>query len=386
VRRWERARDQQAELFGFMGDSLGARDDLLPLGQAPWAVGRINDDLAGLYRTEARAYIAGRAFWPLTQLFIAFAFALGFGLGLERLQQGAISIGTLTLLYLYVDQLQKPLEEMSSQFGQMQQMLAVLGLAARTLDIGGTAGPASAGRSPQLPEGPFSVVFEDVTFGYDGAPVLHDVSFEIAPGRTLGVVGRTGSGKSTIVNLLCGLAQPRSGRVLIGGVDASMLDEHELARRVTVMSQRAHVFAASVRDNITLFDDCLTEAHVWDVLDRLGSRAWVGALPDGLDTVVGAGGRALSEGELQVLAGARALIRPCSLLIVDEGTSRLDPRTEEAWADLLRTVMPGRTVVVVEHRQKSLRHVDEVLVMAAGRVAELRPVDRTPVDATEAGR
>ncbi len=127
------------------------------------------------------------------------------------------------------------------------------------------------------------------------------------------------------------------------------------------------------------------------MLERLGSTDWVRALPDGLDTVVGAGGRALSEGELQVLAGARALIRPYSLLIVDEGTSRLDPRTEQAWADLLRTVMSGLTVVLVEHRQKSLRHVDEVLVMAAGRVTELRAVgrtsvDSTPVGATEAGR
>lgn len=372
VRRWERARDQQAVLFGLVGDTLGARDDLLPLDESGWATTRIRDDLNALYRTEGRAYIGGRAFWPLTQLAIAVAFGLGFGFGLQRLEQGAMTIGTLTLIYLYVDLLQRPLEEMSSQFGQLQQMMAVLAITARTLDTdaGGASGPARS-TPPPLPDGPLGVSFEDVTFGYGADPVLRGVSFTVEAGCSLGIVGRTGAGKSTIVNLLCGLGRPSSGRVRIGGVDASDLPAAEFARRVTVMSQRAHLFDASVQDNVTLFDDEISEAHVWEVLDRLGAADWVRALPDGLRTRIGAGGRTLSEGELQLLAGARALIRPYSLLIVDEGTSRLDPATEESWAALLETVMRDRTVVIVEHREGTLRAVDEVLVMDSGRVAEL---------------
>jgi ATP-binding cassette subfamily B protein len=373
VRRWERARNQQADLFGFIGDALGARNDLLPLGESAWATARIRDDLAVLYRTEGRAYIGGRAFWPLTQLFVALAFGLGVGFALQRLDHGAISIGALTAIYLYIDLLQKPLEEMSSQAGQLQQMMAVLAIVARTLDPGGT--PELTGTDPPapLPDGPLAVSFEDVTFGYGDEPVLHEVSFAVGAGRSLGIVGRTGAGKSTIVNLLCGLARPHSGWVRIGGVDASELSAVDFARRVTVMSQRAHVFGASVRDNVTLFDGAVPDERVWEVLERLNAADWVRALPDGVDTRIGVGGRTLSEGELQLLAGVRALIRPYSLLVVDEGMSRLDPETEQSWAALLDTVMRDRTVVIIEHRWGMLRSVDEVLVMDDGRVTDLLP-------------
>jgi ATP-binding cassette, subfamily B, bacterial len=367
VRRWQVAREQQAELFGFIGDSLAARDDLLPLGESAWATERARDDLAALYRTEGRAYIGGRAFWPLTQLFVALAFGLGFGFGLQRLIQGSISIGTLTAIYLYVDLLQKPLEEVSSQAGQMQQMMAVLAMAARLLRPD-TADRPGEPPPPSLPEGPLAVTFDCVTFGYGDVPVLRDVSFRVGAGRSLGIVGRTGAGKSTIINLLCGLSVPDRGRVLIGGIDASRLAPAEFARRVTVMSQRAHVFSASVRENVTLFDDDIPEARVWEVLDRLNAAGWVRDLPQGIETQVGAGGRTLSEGELQLLAGARALIRPYSLLIVDEGTSRLDPETERSWARLLDTVMRHRTVIVVGHRQGALRGVGETMLMDEGRV------------------
>ena len=370
IRRWKQAREQQAELFGFIGDALGARNDLLPLGESRWATQRIRRALADLYRTEGSAYIGGRAFWPVTQLFVALAFGLSFGLGLERLEQGAISIGTLTVMYLYIDLLQKPLEEMSSQAGQMQQMMAVLSIAARTLDSDVHDGPAAGCvPAPPLPEGPLAVSFEDVTFGYGDEEVLHDVSFDVAAGASLGIIGRTGAGKSTIVNLICGLARPHSGSVRIGGVQAHELSPLEFARRVTVMSQRAHLFAASVRDNITLFDD-VEQQRVWDVLERLNASGWVRELPDGVDTLIGAGGRTLSDGELQLLAGARALMRPYSLLIVDEGTSRLDPETEQSWADLLDTVIRDRTVILVAHRVGMLRSVDRVLVMQDGRAVD----------------
>ncbi|GAA0676589.1 ABC transporter ATP-binding protein [Kitasatospora atroaurantiaca] len=374
VKRWELAREQQAKLFGFVGDSLAARDDLVLLGESTWATERTRTNLAALFNTERRAYISGRAFWPLTQLCFAVAFGLGFGLGLHNLQQGTISIGTLTMIYLYVDLLQRPLEEMSSQAGQMQQMMAVLTMASRSLEshpAEEASESASERAAVTLPEGPLEVAFEKVTFGYGDVPVLSDVSFTVAPGRSLGIVGPTGSGKSTVINLLCGLAGPDQGRVLIGGVDVHQLPPAEFARRVTVLSQRAHVFTATVRENVTLFDEDIPRERVWEVLEQLNAAGWVRELPDGLETRVGAGARALSEGEMQVLAGARALIRPYSLLIVDEGTSRFDPETERSWSALLDTVMRDRTVVMVEHRLGTLRGVDEVMAMKSGRVVEI---------------
>jgi ATP-binding cassette subfamily B protein len=368
VRRWEGARDEQADLFGFMGDVLAARDDLFLLGESRWAVRRTRSALDALYRSAGRAYIGGRAFWPVTQLFVAAAFGLGFAFGLRGLELGTITIGMITAIYLYVDLLQKPLEEMSSQAGQLQQMVAVLAMTAKSLE----GRPAPDRAAGPLPPGALSVAFERVSFGYDdGPPVLHDVSFRVEPGRKLGIVGRTGAGKSTIINLLCGIVSPTQGRVLIGGADAARIDPAELASRVTVLSQRAHVFAASVRDNVSLFAPTGDE-QIWSVLERLDAARWVRDLPEGLDTRIGAGGRTLSVGELQLITGARALLRPGSLLIVDEGTSRMDPQTEQSWAKLIETVSRGRTVIMVEHRHAALGGVDEVLRMENGRVVEVR--------------
>ncbi|WP_437733199.1 ABC transporter ATP-binding protein [Sorangium sp. So ce1335] len=369
VRRWKAARDAQAEVFGLVGDVLAARNDLVLLGESEWAVERIRRSLDELYRTERRAYISGRAYWPVTQLFVAAAFGLGFAFGLRGLELGTISIGTITAIYLYFDLLQKPLEEMSSQAGQLQQMMAVLAMTAQSL----AARPPPNQSSEPLPARALSVAFDGVTFGYDGsAPVLHDVSFVVAAGRRLGIVGRTGAGKSTIVNLLCGLVRPTRGRVLIGGVDAHRIPVDAFARQVTVLSQRSHVFSASVRDNVTLFREEIDERQIWDVLERLDAARWVRDLPQGLDTPIGTGGRTLSVGEQQLLIGARALLRPGNLLIIDEGTSQMDAQTEQSWAKLIEAVSPGRTVIMVEHRKAALGQVDEVLRMENGRVAELR--------------
>jgi ATP-binding cassette subfamily B protein len=367
--RWEKARGQQAKLFGFVGDAIGARDDLLVLGRSQWAADRTRADLAALLHTEGRAYISGRIFWPVTQLCTAVFFAIGFGFGLRELQLGSITIGTLTMIYLYVNLLQGPLEDMSSQSGQMQQMFAVLAIAARTLPAQPATDtePAAA----VLPDGPLGIEFDHVTFGYGDTPVLRDVSFTVAPGRSLGIVGPTGAGKSTVINLLCGLGEPGQGRVRIGGVDVRRLPPLEFARRVTVLSQRAHVFSASVYENITLFDDSVSEDHVWQVLDRLNAADWVRDLPAGLRTRVGSDARTLSEGESQVLVGARALLRPYSVLVVDEGTSRFDAETERSWTDLLELVMRDRTVVLVEHRMATLVGVDELMTLEGGRVVDV---------------
>jgi ABC-type multidrug transport system fused ATPase/permease subunit len=257
---------------------------------------------------------------------------------------------------------------MSSQVDQLQRLMAALKLSTRTLN------EAHADEVPRrpLPPGPLPVRFDGVGFAYPGSDsrVLHEVSFEVGAGGGLGIVGRTGAGKSTVLNLVCGLARPDEGRVLIGGVDATEIDPAEFAARISVLSQRAHLFAASVRENVTFFDDTVADADVLAVLDDLGAGHWVRTLPDGLDTRVGAGGRALSEGEVQILAGARVLLRHCDLLIVDEGTSRLDPRTEQSWIALLHRLSRDRTVIMVAHRMAILSTVDKVIVMADGRVKE----------------
>ncbi len=374
VKFWKNARYKQAELFGFMGDLLAARDDLHILNGLVWAVEHTRRIIDKLYQIENRAYTRGRAFWPVTQLFVATSFGLGFAYGLRQLELSSITVGTITAIYLYIDLLQKPLEETSSLAGELQQMMAVLSMTAAALEEQQnqewSTQPLTAGALP--------VSFENVTFGYDPASsVLRNVTFDVAPGKKVGIIGRTGVGKSTIINLLCGLVAPNVGRVLIGGVDASLIPPPVFVSRVAVLSQRSHVFSASVRDNISLFSTQISDNQLWEILEKLDAARWIKDLPQGLDTMIGSGGRVLSKGEMQLLMGVRVLLRPSNLLIIDEGTSVMDVQSELSWTKLIETVSKGLTVIMVEHRHTAIREADEVIVIENGRIIEYKTRSRT---------
>ncbi|WP_242689392.1 ABC transporter ATP-binding protein [Photorhabdus cinerea] len=371
VRRWLIARTEKARIFGFIGDSLHAMDDLQPLSQAHWPAVAFRKMLSTLLKIERSAYIGGRAFWPITQLFFALCFGIGFGFGLQLLGQDSISIGTLTMVYLYVDKLREPVEDMSSEIELLQKLFAALSLAAKTLNEG--ASDKSADNL--LPDGPLSIHFDNVDFSYGGedAQVLHGVNFYVAPGSKIGIIGRTGAGKSTILNLMCGFAQPDSGRVTIGNIDVSTIKPEEFAKKVAVLSQRSHLFSATLRENLTLFSNEISDDQIWDVLQELDALEWAKALPDGLDTPVGANGLILSEGEIQMIAGARVMLRHCSLVIIDEGTSQLDPQTEESWLKLLEKLSHNRTVVMVAHRLHTLSAVDKIIIIDDGRIKQRIP-------------
>ncbi|MGS0626722.1 MULTISPECIES: ABC transporter ATP-binding protein [Photorhabdus] len=371
VRRWLIARTEKARIFGFIGDSLHAMDDLQPLSQAHWPSVAFRKMLSVLLKIERKAYIGGRAFWPITQLFFALCFGIGFGFGLQLLGQDSISIGTLTMVYLYVDKLREPVEDMSQEIELLQKLFAALSLAAKTLSEG------TASKSPDnlLPDGPLSIHFDNVDFSYGGeeTQVLHSVNFYVAPGSKIGIIGRTGAGKSTILNLMCGFAQPDSGRVTIGNIDVSTIRPEEFAKKVAVLSQRSHLFSATLRENLTLFSNEISDGQIWAVLQELDALEWAKALPDGLNTLVGTNGRIMSEGEIQMIAGARVMLQHCSLVIIDEGTSQLDPQTEESWLKLLGKLSRNRTVVMVAHRLHTLSAVDEIIIIDDGRIKQRVP-------------
>jgi len=213
-----------------------------------------------------------------------------------------------------------------------------------------------------------------VTFAYPGdPPVLHGVELELGAGRTLGVVGRTGSGKTTLARLALRLYDPTEGSVLLGGVDLRDAGREELRRRVRMVTQEVHLFSASLRENVTLFDDLADDAAVEQALATVGLRRWRLALPDGLDTRLGAGGVGLSAGEAQLVALARVFLADPAVVVLDEASSRLDPATEEAVRAATARLLMGRTAIVIAHRLSTLVGVDEIAVVEAGRIVEHGP-------------
>ncbi|NIV30198.1 MAG: ATP-binding cassette domain-containing protein, partial [Anaerolineae bacterium] len=274
---------------------------------------------------------------------------------------GALTIGSVYIVFHYTNMLERPinhivrqlqdLQKAGASIVRVQELLAVEPrLPSRHLPLPSVgevqAGyPASEVLADQL-RGPLAVTFDGVSFSYHDQgetataddetdleagplePVLRDVSFQLTPGRVLGLLGRTGSGKTTITRLLFRLYDPDGGAVCLGEIDLRMLPLADLRRRVGLVTQNIQLFHATVRDNLTFFDRSVSDARILGVLRDLGLEAWVRGLPAGLDTVLESGGGGLSAGEAQLLAFARIFLQDPGLVILDEASSRLDPATE----------------------------------------------------------
>lgn len=215
--------------------------------------------------------------------------------------------------------------------------------------------------------------FEGVGFQYEGSPdtAVADFTLSARPGRTIALVGASGAGKSTVLNLLIGFIRPTSGRILLDGTDMASLDLRSYRRFLSVVPQESILFEGTIRENVTYGLDGMDEATVRRALRDANALEFVDRLPDGLDTVVGQRGARLSGGQKQRLAIARALIRDPRVLVLDEATSALDTRSEALVQEALARLVDGRTVFVVAHRLSTIRGADTIVVMEHGRIAEV---------------
>jgi ATP-binding cassette, subfamily B, bacterial len=238
------------------------------------------------------------------------------------------------------------------------RVLALLQVRSRIVDSGAVVPTRGA----------LSIQFDEVSFHYDDdEPVLQRVHLTIAAGRSIGVVGRTGSGKTTFSRLITRLVEATDGTVRLGGVPITDIPLDELRRRVAVIPQEVELLHGSVRDNVTMFDDAPTDAQVAEALHAVGLHHLA---DNDLHRQLGAGGAGLSAGQSQLLALARVWLRQPDLMVLDEATARVDPDTERLLEDAVTTLMRGRTTVIIAHRLSTLRHVDEIVVFDHGRIAE----------------
>ncbi|MEJ8278010.1 ATP-binding cassette domain-containing protein [Pseudonocardia spirodelae] len=234
-----------------------------------------------------------------------------------------------------------------------------------------------------LPPGPAPLELRGLTAGYDGGFRLAGIDLTVPAGTTCALLGRTGSGKSTVTKVLSRAVEPPRGQVFLAGTDVRDLDLDALRRAVGVVTQRTEILAATLEQNITLFDPAVPRPAVAAAVAALGLDEWVAALPDGLATRLGTGGIALSAGEEQLVAFARLLVRDVAVVVLDEATARMDPRTEERVTRASRALLAGRTGIVVAHRLSTIRRADTVAVLADGRLVQHGDRERL---ATEPGR
>jgi ATP-binding cassette subfamily B protein len=354
-----------AKLYGGIEERLTAAEDLRANGAATHAMWRFVEESTDAMASSVRRERAFLRMWWMVQGSVAGGSVVALVVGTALVAGDVITVGTAFLLFQYVLLLGRPLEDVVDQLETVQKangaMVRVIDLLAvrPAIDDGGDTSPLA---------GPLAVEFRHVSFDYgDDQPVLADIDLRIEPGRSVGVVGRTGSGKTTLSRLLLRLVDATDGEVRLGGVAVAQIARRELRRRVALIPQEVELFTGTVRDNVTLFDPTPTDAAVATALRRAGLDALVDG---GIHRQLGAGGAGLSAGEAQLLALARAWLRDPDLLVLDEATARVDPATEQRLEAGIAELMRGRTTVVIAHRLSTLRHVDEIVVLDHGRVVE----------------
>lgn len=369
----ERSREHSARFFGFVGEALSATEDLRPNGGGPYVLERLGQLWAHWLPVYVRAEISAYGVWivALIALGVGDGIAYGFGAGLYL--NHTLTLGQVYVVIAYAALVASPL-------GTIRQRLVELqGADAAIMRIGELLAVEQAvvGAGAHLPDGALSVTFRGVRFTYpdenrgdDGARprALEDVSFQLTPGRRLGLIGRTGSGKTTLARLLVRLYDPQVGEVELAGHNLRSFSLESLRSRVRYVTQDVQIFTASVRDNITIFAESADDSALLALLESLGLGRWLDQLPAGLDTQIGPG--TLSAGEAQLIAFARAFAQDPGIVILDEASSRLDPATEAVLEAAIDRLLYGRTGIVIAHRPTTLERMDDILVLGQGRVLE----------------
>lgn len=356
--------------YADINESLAATVDgaatVEALRLGPRRQARADADCARSYAAERYTLFLRTVWYPLLELGFLLPIVATLGLGGWFYLSGWVTLAQVTSATLYVQQLQHPLNRVLEWLDHLQVGAAGL---ARVLGVAEV--PPDRTASDRRPDGE-DLTASRVRYAYrPGHDVLHDVSLALRPGERLAVVGPSGAGKSTLGRLLAGIEPPRTGEVAVGRVPLVELPLDDLRGQVALLTQEHHVFAGTIRQNVALARPDADDQAVRAALAAVDADGWVAALPDGLDTLVGAGGQALSPGQAQQLALARLVLADPHTLVLDEATSLLDPRAARHLERSLAAVLRGRTVVAIAHRLHTAHDADRVAVVADGRIAEL---------------
>lgn len=368
VPHWGKLRQISASFYGFLGEHLEGTEDTRASGATGYVMHRFHRLLREWLPIRIRAYLGWASMWITTLLVFTIGSAVALAISYYLWRQGSITIGTVYMIFYYTELMAKPIEQIRTQMEDLQKADASI---VRIRELLQTKSLIQDGKGAALPKGPLSVEFDRVEFGYDSEnATLEEVSFRLEQGQVLGLLGRTGSGKTTLARLLLRFYDPGQGRIELGGTDIRETELHELRGRVGMVTQNVEIFQGSVRDNLTFYDESVEDWRVEQVLKELGLQSWLRSLPRGLDTMLESGGGGLSAGEAQLLSFARVFLRDPGLVILDEASSRLDPATEQRIEQAMNRLLLGRTCIIIAHRLTTIQRADRILILDNGRMAE----------------
>ncbi|MBW4514814.1 MAG: ABC transporter ATP-binding protein/permease [Timaviella obliquedivisa GSE-PSE-MK23-08B] len=392
VMPWTEYRQMGAEFFGFLGEHLAGREDIRANGAVSYVMRRFHEILQRWLPIYQNARFASTVLWATSVGLFTTGNAIALATAAYLWNQNAITIGTAYLIFHYTNLLNQPIERIREELEELQQVEASI---YRIQELFNTTSKLEDKGDRSLPPEALSVRFDHVWFSYEAAekntavqkhgqvfthpfthsPIpsstqLQDISFHLPSGQVLGLLGRTGSGKTTIARLLLRLYDIQSGKICIGEVPIAQPSLVQLRQRIGLVTQDIQLFQASVRDNLTFFDSRVSDSEIRETLDWLGLTEWLHSLPHGLDTLLGADSSGLSAGQAQLLAFARVFLKNPSLVILDEASSRLDPITETQIERAIARLFQNRTGIIIAHRLTTVQQANQILILEQGKIRE----------------
>lgn len=380
VFHWRDYRQFSAEFFGFLGEQLTAIEDIRSNGAKNYVMHRFYQIIRKWLLIFHKARFADTILWVTTNGIFTLGTVIALIVGAYLWSQQAITIGTVYLLYYYTTILSEPIEQIRNQFEDLQQADASI---YRITDLLQIKSQLRIGGEKSIPPGALSLTFENVSFGYNDPNmgngkwgvgsrdlVLQDISFNLPAGQILGLLGRTGSGKTTLARLLLRLYDPQLGSISLGSVPIDQTSSTELTRKVGLVTQDVQLFQTTVRNNLTFFNQNISDDRIYEILDILGLSEWLSSLPNGLDTTLGPDSSGLSAGQAQLLAFTRVFLKDPGLVILDEASSRLDPMTEKLIERAIDKLLLGRTGIIIAHRLATVERANQILILEKGKISE----------------
>jgi len=369
---WQKAiRATSAEMFGFIAEQMDGTEDIKANGATDFMLQKFDAIQRRWHPQVVRGWTGWAMNWTASMGLYFASTAVVFVVGSWLLGAGTLTLGGVYLIFSYVNLAHDPIESIREELIDLQKAGASID---RVESLFERESALVQRNNDLLDNGPLQVAFEHVTFGYNDEAgdetILDDVTFTIRPGHVVGLLGRTGSGKSTIARLVTRMYEPQGGAVLLGGKATWDVGIPHLRKRVAMVTQDVQLFRASVRDNLTFFDDSVSDATLHGVIERLELEEWFASLPHGLNTMLDADGGGLSAGQAQLLAFTRIFLRDPGVVVLDEASSRLDPATEALLERAIDHLLKDRTAILIAHRLATVKRADDIIILDSGRVIE----------------
>ena len=370
IKQYRKVRKQNSKIVGAYNENITGVRVVKALVRENENLREFGEITADMYRASYRATWLSALFLPSVQLVTAFAVGAIVWYGGYQSTIGGLSVGGIQAFISYITFMMWPIQDLARVFAEMQHAIAS---AERIFSLTDSV-PDVLDRPNSYDPGTIrgKITFENVSFSYDDdQPVLENFSLEIQPGEMIALVGPTGGGKSTIVNLLCRFYEPKEGHILIDGIDYTQFTLHSIHSRIGVVLQTPHLFSGSIRENIRYGKLDALDLDVENAAHLAGAHEFIMHLDKGYDEPVGEGGNLLSTGQKQLISLARAILAQPEIFIMDEATSSVDTLTEAYLQKGMEALLEGRTSFVIAHRLSTIKRADRILVVENGRIAEM---------------